>query len=67
METTACHAAPFSHAISLSAVFEGNESIAEARKLARCFVADMQNVHGLPVSDRAQGLAGVLWPNRLPV
>lgn len=55
-EGTEPHATPFPHAISLSAEFEGNESIAEARKLARCFLADIQNVHGLPVSDRAQGL-----------
>jgi two-component sensor histidine kinase len=40
-------------AISVSAAFEGSEKIAEARDLARSFLADVQAVHGLPVSGRA--------------
>lgn len=39
--------------ISVSAAFDGSEEIAAARALARSFLADVQAVHGLPVSDRA--------------
>jgi hypothetical protein len=39
--------------IAVSAVFEGSGEIAHARALARSFLADVQAVHGLPVSDRA--------------
>ncbi|MFG2754097.1 ATP-binding protein [Streptomyces xanthophaeus] len=39
--------------ISCSAAYAGSEPIAEARHLARRFLADLQNVHGLPVSERA--------------
>ncbi|WP_405451081.1 ATP-binding protein [Streptomyces erythrochromogenes] len=42
--------------MSLSAGFEGSEPIAEARLLARSFLADEQNIHGLRVSDRALDL-----------
>ncbi|MFD3843456.1 ATP-binding protein [Streptomyces sp. NPDC058642] len=42
--------------ISVSAAFEGSAEIAEARDLARSFLADVQAVHGLPVSDRAMGM-----------
>lgn len=42
--------------ISVSAAFEGSEEIAEARALARSFLADVQAVHGLPVSARAMGM-----------
>ncbi|MGQ5637807.1 MULTISPECIES: ATP-binding protein [unclassified Streptomyces] len=44
----------------VSAAFEGSfgggEDIAEARDLARSFLADMQAVHGVPVSDRVIGM-----------
>lgn len=39
--------------ISVAAASEGNEEIAAARELARSFLADVQAVHGLPVSGRA--------------
>ncbi|MFD5773367.1 ATP-binding protein [Streptomyces sp. PDY-4] len=39
--------------ISASAAFEGSEKIAEARDLARSFLADVQGVHGTPVSSHA--------------
>lgn len=42
--------------ISVSAVFEDSEEIALARDLARSFLADVQAVHGLPVSGRAMGM-----------
>ncbi|GAA2920659.1 ATP-binding protein [Streptomyces enissocaesilis] len=42
--------------ISVSGVFEGSEGIAAARDLARAFLADVQAVHGLPVSGRAMGM-----------
>ncbi|MEU2607707.1 ATP-binding protein [Streptomyces albus] len=42
--------------ISVSAAFEGSEEIAQARDLARSFLADVQAVHGLPVSGRAVGV-----------
>ncbi|MFE7776225.1 ATP-binding protein [Streptomyces sp. NPDC057445] len=42
--------------ISVSGAFEGSEDIAAARDLARSFLADVQAVHGLPVSGRAMGL-----------
>ncbi|WP_251096937.1 ATP-binding protein [Streptomyces sp. Caat 7-52] len=35
--------------------FEGSEPIADARHAARRFMADVQAVHGIPVSDRAMG------------
>ncbi|MER5452826.1 ATP-binding protein [Streptomyces sp. NPDC002766] len=38
-----------------SAAFEGSEDIAAARHLARSFLADVQKVHGVPVSDRTRG------------
>ncbi|MFI8186722.1 ATP-binding protein [Actinacidiphila glaucinigra] len=40
----------------MSAAFEGSEEIAEARALARRFLADVQAVHGLPVSGGAMGM-----------
>ncbi|MFJ8140926.1 ATP-binding protein [Streptomyces sp. NPDC096013] len=42
--------------IAVSAAFEGSEEIAEARDLARDFLASVQAEHGLPVSDRAMGM-----------
>ncbi|WP_190136575.1 ATP-binding protein [Streptomyces longispororuber] len=36
--------------------FESSAEIAEARDLARSFLADVQAVHGLPVSGRAMGM-----------
>ncbi|GHF27949.1 ATP-binding protein [Streptomyces mashuensis] len=42
--------------LSVSAAFGGSEEIAEARALARSFLADVQAVHGLPVSGRAMGM-----------
>ncbi|WP_321170741.1 ATP-binding protein [Embleya scabrispora] len=39
--------------VSVSEMFEGGEGIAAARHLARAFLADVQGVHGLPVSERA--------------
>ncbi|MFI6438487.1 ATP-binding protein [Streptomyces sp. NPDC050759] len=42
--------------ISVSAAFEGSEEIAQARDLARSFLADVHAVHGLPVSGRAVGV-----------
>lgn len=38
---------------AVSAVFDGNTRIGEARALARSFLTDVQAVHGLPVSERA--------------
>ncbi|MEU6369131.1 ATP-binding protein [Streptomyces sp. NPDC046931] len=35
--------------------FEGSEPIAEARSAARRFLADVQAVHGIPVSDPVMG------------
>ncbi|MFB6849840.1 ATP-binding protein [Streptomyces sp. NPDC056373] len=42
-------------AISVSAAFDGDTGIAEARDLARTFLTRVQAVHGLPVSGRAIG------------
>ncbi|MER6977700.1 ATP-binding protein [Streptomyces carpinensis] len=42
--------------LSVSAAFEASEEIAEARDLARSFLADVQAVHGLVVSGRAMGM-----------
>ncbi|WP_199921318.1 ATP-binding protein [Streptomyces globisporus] len=42
--------------VSASGVFEGSEDIAVARELARTFLADVQAVHGLPVSERAMSV-----------
>jgi anti-sigma regulatory factor (Ser/Thr protein kinase) len=40
----------------MSAAFEGrDEEIGEARFLARAFLTDLREDHGLPVSDRAMG------------
>ncbi|MFI1717553.1 ATP-binding protein [Streptomyces sp. NPDC053513] len=39
--------------VSVSGLFEGSEDIAVARELARAFLADVQAVHGLPVSEYA--------------
>jgi two-component sensor histidine kinase len=42
----------------LSAVaLEGGERIGEARDAARRFMIEVQAVHGIPVSERAMGLA----------
>ncbi|MGV9625428.1 ATP-binding protein [Streptomyces sp. NPDC003487] len=38
-----------------SVAFEGSESIAEARHLARSFLADVEGMHGVLVSGRAKG------------
>ncbi|MEV4947862.1 ATP-binding protein [Streptomyces sp. NPDC053755] len=42
--------------ISVTGAFEGSEDIAAARDLAGRFLADVQAVHGLPVSARAMGM-----------
>ncbi|GAA3916273.1 ATP-binding protein [Streptomyces lacrimifluminis] len=42
--------------IAVSAVFEDSGGIAEARDMAREFLASVQAVHGLPVSKRAMGM-----------
>lgn len=42
--------------IACSAAYAGSEPIAAARHLARRFLADVQDVHHLPVSDRALDL-----------
>ncbi|GGY71868.1 ATP-binding protein [Streptomyces xanthochromogenes] len=42
--------------LTVSAAFEGNEEIAEARDLAREFLTSVQAEHGLPVSPRAMGM-----------
>ncbi|MEU3889116.1 ATP-binding protein [Streptomyces sp. NPDC029041] len=42
--------------ISVSAAFDGDTGIAEARDLARTFLTRVQAVHGLPVSSRAMGM-----------
>ncbi|MEU6071802.1 ATP-binding protein [Streptomyces sp. NPDC047082] len=42
--------------VAVAAAFEGSEEIAEARDLARTFLADVQAVRGLPVSGRAMGM-----------
>ncbi|MEV6960250.1 ATP-binding protein [Streptomyces sp. NPDC051207] len=42
--------------IAVTAAFEGSEEIADARAVARAFLADVQAVHGLPVSDRVMGM-----------
>ncbi|MFF3017201.1 ATP-binding protein [Streptomyces sp. NPDC057939] len=39
--------------ISCSATYAGGEPIAEARHLTRRFLAEVQDVHRVPVSDRA--------------
>ncbi|MEU9057024.1 ATP-binding protein [Streptomyces sp. NPDC048384] len=39
--------------VMVSAAFEGCEEIAEARALARLFLEDLQDDHGVPVSGRA--------------
>ncbi|MGW0917103.1 ATP-binding protein [Streptomyces sp. NPDC002784] len=36
--------------------FAGSEPVAEARDAARAFLAEVQAVHGIPVSDRAMGM-----------
>lgn len=41
--------------LSVSAMFEDSSEIAEARDLARSFLADVQALHGFPVSGRAMG------------
>ncbi|MFF5488672.1 ATP-binding protein [Streptomyces virginiae] len=42
--------------ISVAEAFEFSENIAVARELARTFLADVQTVHGLPVSGRAMDM-----------
>ncbi|MGV9892122.1 ATP-binding protein [Streptomyces sp. NPDC003395] len=46
---------PTGRPITVSAAFEGSEDIAEARHQARTFLADVEAVHGVSVSDRAKG------------
>ncbi|MCX3291766.1 ATP-binding protein [Streptomyces sp. NEAU-H22] len=43
-------------ALTVSAAFEDDTGIAEARDLARSFLTRVQAVHGLPVSGRAMGM-----------
>ncbi|MEU5256340.1 ATP-binding protein [Streptomyces longwoodensis] len=43
------------HLPVVSAAFESSADIAEARHLARSFLADVQAVHGIPVSDSVKG------------
>ncbi|MFJ6718668.1 MULTISPECIES: ATP-binding protein [unclassified Streptomyces] len=45
---------------AVSAVFEGDRKIAEARALARAFLVDVQAVHGLPVSERAMDIVALV-------
>ncbi|GHE60095.1 hypothetical protein GCM10018785_31520 [Streptomyces longispororuber] len=47
---------PVDDVIAVSMAFESSAEIAEARDLARSFLADVQAVHGLPVSGRAMGM-----------
>lgn len=56
VDAPAPHAPPLPRPISLSVEFEGSEPIAEARRLTRAFLADVQSVHGLPVSHRARDM-----------
>ncbi|MFF3645648.1 ATP-binding protein [Streptomyces sp. NPDC002564] len=42
--------------VSVSTAFDGSEEIAAARDLARTFLTDMQDAHGLPVSGRVTGM-----------
>ncbi|MFE9773357.1 ATP-binding protein [Streptomyces sp. NPDC005931] len=42
--------------LSVSAAFEGGEAIAEARDVARSFLAEVRTALGLPVSDRVMGM-----------
>ncbi|CAM5572088.1 hypothetical protein SGRIM128S_02069 [Streptomyces griseomycini] len=42
--------------VGVAAAFEGAADIAEARTLARDFLASLQAVHGVPVSLRAAGM-----------
>ncbi|MFD5805758.1 ATP-binding protein [Streptomyces sp. NPDC127020] len=42
--------------MAVGAAFEGSAGIAEARAMAREFLASLQAVHGLPVSVRAMGM-----------
>ena len=42
--------------LSVSATFDGDERIAEARDVARSFLADVQAVHGPAVSDRGMSM-----------
>ncbi|MET9954528.1 ATP-binding protein [Streptomyces rochei] len=42
--------------LSVSAAYEGSEEIADARDMARSFLAEVQAVHGLPVSSRVMGM-----------
>ncbi|MGW7272060.1 ATP-binding protein [Streptomyces sp. NPDC054864] len=44
-----------SRSLAVSAAFEGSAEIAAARDMARAFLASVQAVHGLPVSERAMG------------
>ncbi|WP_436842978.1 ATP-binding protein [Streptomyces collinus] len=41
--------------VMAAVAFEGSEDIAEARRLARSFLTDLQTAHGVRVSDRAMG------------
>jgi hypothetical protein len=43
--------------IRAGAAFEGSAEIAEARAMSRDFLTTVQAVHGLPVSERAMGMA----------
>lgn len=45
-----------SYPILSSMALDGSEPIAEARHSARRFMAEVQAVHGLPVSERAMGM-----------
>jgi hypothetical protein len=45
------------HLVRAGAAFEGSAEIAEARAMARDFLTTVQAVHGLPVSERAMGMA----------
>jgi anti-sigma regulatory factor (Ser/Thr protein kinase) len=46
--------------LSVSAAFEGSAEIADARDMARNFLERLQAVHGLPVSQRAIGMAQLI-------
>lgn len=55
-EETEPQSTPLPRPLSLSAEFQGGEPVAEARLLARSFLTDVRNVHGLRVTDRALDL-----------
>ncbi|MER7764013.1 ATP-binding protein [Streptomyces sp. NPDC097619] len=49
-------ALPLHRPASLHTAFEGNEPIAQTRRLARAFLTDLRTVHGIPVSEPTQAV-----------